>query len=123
MCRPDDPEFDEVFGRQAPRARELTPAPPTLAHRIEMDFAKLASFDKSWPTPAQLVFIRLHDAGGRFIGTLLLAIPTVPQSLAMPPSSGDPVRRPRSLRRAVPTAPRRAARLRRHAKFETGQRH
>jgi hypothetical protein len=38
---PDDPDFDEVFGRQAPRARELTPAPPTLAHRIEMDFAKL----------------------------------------------------------------------------------
>jgi class 3 adenylate cyclase len=86
---PDDPDFDEVFGRQARRARELTPAPPTLAHRIEMDFAKLASLNKSWPNPANLVCVRLHDAGGRFIGTLMLAIPNLPQSLGMRLSRGD----------------------------------
>ncbi len=63
--------------------RKLAPAPPTLAHRIEMNFEKLASFDKSWPSTANLVFIRLHDAGGRFIGTLMLATPNLPQSLGI----------------------------------------
>jgi class 3 adenylate cyclase len=86
---PDDPDFDEVFGRQAPRARELAPAPPTLAQRIEMDFTKLALFDKSWPAPANLLLIRLHDAGGRFIGTLMWADPNLPQSLAMRLDRGD----------------------------------
>ena len=86
---PDDPDFDEVFGRQAPRARELAPAPPTLAHRIEMNFEKLASFDKWWGGTANLVHIRLHDAGGRFIGTLMLAIPNLPQSLGTQLARGD----------------------------------
>ena len=86
---PDDPDFDEVFGRQAPRARELAPAPPTLAHRTEQNMEKLASLDKWWGGTANLVFIRLHDAGGRFIGTLLLAIPTVPQSLGTRLARGD----------------------------------
>lgn len=86
---PDDPDFDEVFGQQAPRARELTPAPPTLAHRIEMDFAKLASYGESWGGSAHLVNIRLHDAGGHFIGTLMLAVSNLPQSLALRLGRGD----------------------------------
>jgi class 3 adenylate cyclase len=86
---PDDPNFDEVFGRLASRARELAPAPPTLAHRIDMNFEKLASFAKSWPGPANLLHIRLHDAGGRFIGTLMLALANLPQSLAMRLDRGD----------------------------------
>jgi class 3 adenylate cyclase len=86
---PDDPDFDEVFGRQAPRARGLTPAPPTLAHLIEMDFGKLASYDKSWFSTAHLMHIRLHDAGGRFIGILGLALPNLPQSLALRLGRGD----------------------------------
>jgi class 3 adenylate cyclase len=86
---PDDPDFEEIFGRLAPRARELAAAPPTLAHRNEMDFKNLASFDKSWPSTANLVYIRLHDARGRFIGTLMLAILNLPQSLAMRLARGD----------------------------------
>jgi class 3 adenylate cyclase len=86
---PDDPDFDEVFGRLAPRARELAPAPPTLAQRIEMDFGKLASFDKSWPGTANILLIRLHDADGHFMGTLMLADPNLPQSLAMRLDRGD----------------------------------
>ncbi|MEE6165044.1 MULTISPECIES: adenylate/guanylate cyclase domain-containing protein [unclassified Mycolicibacterium] len=86
---PDDPEFAEVFGQQAPRARDLTPAPPTLAHRVEMDFETLASYGKSSSSTAHLVHIRLHDVSGRFIGTLMLALSNLPQSLALRLGRGD----------------------------------
>lgn len=86
---PDDPAFDEVFGRQASRARELRPAPPTLVHRIEMDFAKLAKHGESWSGTSHLVNIRLHDLGGHFIGTLMLAVSGLPQSLALRMGRGD----------------------------------
>jgi class 3 adenylate cyclase len=86
---PDDPDFDTVFGPLARRARELKPAQHTLAHRLEMRFEKLASFSESHTGKANLLHIRLHDAGGRFIGTLLLAIQYVPQSLASRLSRGD----------------------------------
>jgi class 3 adenylate cyclase len=86
---PDDPDFDEVFGKQAARARELRPAPPTLVHRLEMDFAKLAGYGESWGGTAHLVNIRLHDAAGCFIGTLMLAFSNMPQSLALRLGRGD----------------------------------
>lgn len=86
---PDDPDFDAVFGPLAQRARQLEPASPTLAHRLEMRFEKLASFNESWHGNANLLHIRLQDAGGHFIGTLLLAIPYVPQSLASRLGRGD----------------------------------
>jgi class 3 adenylate cyclase len=54
-----------------------------------MRFEKLASFSESHTGKANLLHIRLHDAGGRFIGTLLLAIQDVPQSLASRLSRGD----------------------------------
>lgn len=86
---PDDPDFDTVFGPLAQRARELTPAEPTLAHWLEMRFDKLALFNESFDGSANVVHVRLQDAGGRFIGTLLLAIANVPQSLLLRLSRGD----------------------------------
>jgi class 3 adenylate cyclase len=86
---PEDPDFDAVFGPLAQRARGLEPAEPTLAHQIEMRVEGLASLNEAWIGAANLLHIRLHDASGRFIGTLLLAIPTLPQSLAMRLSRGD----------------------------------
>lgn len=85
----DDPDFDAVFGSLATRARELQPAQPTLAHRLEMRFDKLASFNESWQGTINLLHLRLHDADGAFLGTLLLAIPMLPQSLAIRLSRGD----------------------------------
>ena len=85
----DDPDFGAVFGPLATRARELEPARPTLAHRLEMRVDKLASLSEAWLGTANLLHIRLHDAGGAFIGTLLLAVPMLPQSLAIRLGRGD----------------------------------
>jgi class 3 adenylate cyclase len=70
-----------VFGSLANRARELKPAGPVLAHRLEMRFEKLAGFKEAWHGTATVLHIRLHDHDGAFIGTLLLAQPYLPQSL------------------------------------------
>ncbi len=88
---PDDPDFDAVFGRLARRARELEPAPPALAHPWEMQFGRLDRFNESWGSGGvgHMVHVRLHDSAGRFIGTLLLMLPALPQSLALRLSRGD----------------------------------
>lgn len=88
---PDDPDFDAVFGRLARRARELEPAPPALAHPWEMRFGRVARFNESWGSAGvgQMLHIRLHDSAGRFIGTLLLVLALLPQSLALRLSRGD----------------------------------
>jgi class 3 adenylate cyclase len=88
---PDDPDFDAVFGRLARRARELEPAPPALAHPWEMRFGRLARFNESWGSGGvgHMLHVRLHDCAGRFIGTLLLVLPALPQSLALRLSRGD----------------------------------
>ena len=88
---PDDPDFDAVFGRLAHRARELEPASPALAHPWEMEFGRLAQFNESWGSGGvgHMLHVRLHDSAGRFIGTLLLVLPALPQSLALRLSRGD----------------------------------
>ena len=86
---PDDPDFDTVFGSLAERARMLEPAPPALGYRVELRFTSLARLNETWHGTANVLHVRLHDAGGNFIGTLLLAIQSIPQTLANRLSRGD----------------------------------
>ncbi|MFN8033034.1 MAG: adenylate/guanylate cyclase domain-containing protein [Mycobacterium sp.] len=88
---PDDPDFDAVFGRLAHRAREIEPAPPALAHPWAAQLSRVARFNESWGSGGvgYMLHIRLHDSGGRFIGTLLLMLPALPQSLSLRLSRGD----------------------------------
>lgn len=88
---PDDPDFDAVFGRLAHRAREVEPARPALAHPWAAEFGRLARFNESWGSGGvgYMLHIRLHDSAGRFIGTLLLMLSALPQSLALRLSRGD----------------------------------
>ncbi|HTY26975.1 MAG TPA: adenylate/guanylate cyclase domain-containing protein [Mycobacterium sp.] len=88
---PEDPDFDAVFGRLAHRAREIEPAPPTLAHPWAAQLSRVARFKESWGSGGvgYMLHIRLHDSGGRFIGTLLLMLPALPQSLSLRLSRGD----------------------------------
>jgi class 3 adenylate cyclase len=88
---PEDPDFDAVFGSLAHRARETEPAPPTLAYTWEMHLGRLARFRESWGSGGvgHMLHIRLHDSTGIFIGTLLLNLSVLPQSLALRLSRGD----------------------------------
>jgi len=86
---PDDPDFDTVFGSLAERARKLEPASPVLGHRVELRFTSLARLNETWHGMANVLHVRLHDASGSFIGTLLLAIQSIPQTLANRLSRGD----------------------------------
>lgn len=85
---PDDPDFNEVFGGLAPRAREMEPKEPVAAHRSIIRMGDLEAYD-SWDGPVQVAVLRLHNVAGRFVGTMLLSKPDVPQGLANRLLRGD----------------------------------
>lgn len=79
--RPDDEDFDQVFGRLAQRASRMQAESPVLASHSIFRMGDVQTYD-SWGADVHIALVRLHNEAGRFIGTLQLFKPDVPQSLA-----------------------------------------
>jgi class 3 adenylate cyclase len=85
---PDDPAFEAVFGPTAERARAIDPVEPPATMSFSIQAIAPATHE-TWHGPFRFSYLRLFSSTGRFVGTLALTSPEIPQSLALRLARGD----------------------------------
>lgn len=88
--RPEDPDFETVFGPLAGFAASTAPAEPPPALSIDyMGMPQIAAGSGNWLGRVKFHYVRLHDPAGAHIGTAALTMGAIPDSLLARLSRGD----------------------------------
>jgi class 3 adenylate cyclase len=87
---PDEPDFEQIFGGLARRARAMEPAsPPPPMIPLKQSFPGVAHLEKTWDRDVEFLYIRVHDAAGELLGIVNVSRPSVPATLAARLARGD----------------------------------
>ncbi len=87
---PDDPDFDDVFGKGRDAAARMRPAPPpALAATVTTSWPDAVERFNTWTGDVEVLYLRVPRPSGSLLGVIAISRPAIPPTLAARLSRGE----------------------------------